>query len=99
MYPRNFQSKRHGIFRAFLVEINVYKPTNANKSHPAMNANPPKGVIAPNQRFSVSTKPYKLPENSTVPATNAHPAHAGKLEPGHCPAENTTPHSPATWYI
>jgi hypothetical protein len=48
-----------------------FHAVQANASHPARKASPPRGVMAPNQRAPVKDKRYKLPENRIVPATNA----------------------------
>jgi hypothetical protein len=43
----------------------------ANKhTQPARNAAPPKGVTAPSPGHPVNASAYRLPENTTVPATN-----------------------------
>jgi hypothetical protein len=46
-----------------------------SKIHETINAAPPIGVIAPNQRVDVRLRVYKLPENMTIPANINHPAH------------------------
>ena len=61
-----------------------------------MNAKPPKGVMAPNQRLSVNTSKYKLPENNTVPATKSQPDRGGRVDPGHCPDASAAANNPAT---
>lgn len=84
----------------FFLTFSMFQiPERPNNIHPAIKTMPPKGVIAPNQRLFVITNKYKLPENSTVPNTKAHPAPAGKLDPGHCADANAAPNNPATWYI
>src|SRR5436853_177896 len=39
-----------------------------------MKARPPRGVMAPSARMPVTASRYRLPENSTVPATKSQPA-------------------------
>jgi hypothetical protein len=45
----------------------------SNKIQPVMNANPPNGVIIPNQLIPVILRKYKLPENNIHPAINPIP--------------------------
>ena len=41
------------------------------QTQPAMNVNPPAGVIAPIQRGAPSASAYRLPQNSITPIVNA----------------------------
>ena len=34
------------------------------------------GVMAPSQRVPVNASRYRLPQNTTIPAVNSHPAAA-----------------------
>jgi|TARA_B100001079_G_C16002013_1_gene336453 hypothetical protein len=43
--------------------------------HETINAVPPIGVIAPNQRVDVRLRAYKLPENMTIPENINQPAN------------------------
>jgi len=45
----------------------------ARMSHPATKQRPPIGVMAPSQRTPVMDSRYRLPEKTTIPATNSHP--------------------------
>jgi hypothetical protein len=87
--------------RARLPRLGGDQPRLAERArqiHPAMNASPPRGVIAPSHRTPVSANAYKLPEKRTVPTTKSHPAQQLSA-PGH----RTTAHAAAinanAWYI
>jgi hypothetical protein len=71
---------------------------SARQIHPARNATPPSGVIAPSQRTPDSASAYRLPEKSTVPARNSHPANCGSV-PGQRAAAHAAAISPSAWYI
>jgi len=45
-------------------------------AQPARNSTPPIGVMAPNLRRSVNASAYRLPLNTTTPATKHQPAAA-----------------------
>lgn len=48
---------------------------NAIKTQAMIQHTPPIGVIAPSHDVFVSTSTYKLPEKSTMPATNSQKLH------------------------
>ena len=71
----------------------------ANKhTQPARNAAPPNGVTAPSPRHPVSASAYRLPENTTVPATNSQPATLPSTE-GARVVTQATARSASAWYI
>ena len=46
----------------------------AKNAHPPKKQRPPIGVTAPKARIPLRQRAYRLPENSTIPAKNNHPA-------------------------
>ena len=63
-----------------------------------MKHTPPSGVMAPRARTPVKVMAYREPENSTVPATNSHPAAKAGV-PGHRCATHAAAISASAWYI
>ena len=68
----------------------------ASTTQPAMRQSPPIGVIAPSQRMPVTASRYRLPEKTTIPATNSQPADPvqafGQRDAAHATASN-----PSAW--
>lgn len=73
--------ERQGAAREKGFQLRASDFLSAKTSHPASNATPPIGVIAPSQRVPVAARTYKVPLKMMIPVANSHHASREKFSP------------------
>ncbi len=69
------EDRRRAVRRFTFQPLHLLAAATTRHAHPARNATPPRGVMAPSHRMPDSASAYRLPEKRIVPARKSQPAH------------------------